>query len=185
MQTDCADSFADMDAQTREVCIQIKKQRRTLINHEAQSSGHSKSIPTRHNVFQITLSNGESFALDLTAAQYGWKGPATIPWSVFQEERVEGILENLQRGGTEQQLADETRGDNTDRQIHYSAIQIMRKGFYEGLIEWQRQHRSIGALLRLPEADFCNELKSLLDFMDTVLGLWKNEVNHMGRSLQF
>lgn len=170
-----ADSYIDTDFQIREICLRIKNPRMMITS--IRPGNIPVPIPARHSVYQITLSSGESYALDLTAAQYGWYGPATMPWTTFLEDRLDTILETRKMGETAKELAAEVQGLGSDRIYNHNAIQFMKNDFNLGLAEWQQHNITFKALLRLPENHYEREQKWLLEFWEMAMPQLRAEVN--------
>ncbi|KAL8726730.1 MAG: hypothetical protein Q9166_006525 [cf. Caloplaca sp. 2 TL-2023] len=158
------DMLKDTNAQVREVCTRVKDTRMMLVRY--QQSNVPVFTSAWHDVFRITLSNKQSYALDLTAAQYGWHGSATMPWPTFEQERLDTIGEVRKMGETAKTLRADIEAGDRARKQHQDVLEGMKEGFDHYLREWQRQNISFKALLRCSEAEFKSKQDLLLDFMD-------------------
>ncbi|KAL8882520.1 MAG: hypothetical protein Q9192_007569, partial [Flavoplaca navasiana] len=123
------------------------------------------------------MSNGENYVLDLTAAQYGWHGPAIIPCSIFERERMDTILETCELGETAKGLASQLQELGSDQLHHYWATEFMRNCFNDALAEWQQVNVPLTALLRASEGKYREGSTLLLGFMRLCMNEIKAEVN--------
>lgn len=128
--------------------------------------GTRAEIPAQHLVFKITLPNKESHALDFTAAQYGWYGPAMIPWAIFEEQRLDTVLDTRGFGAMTKDFLAEARESKSTENHFAKVLEILKKRFKDGLAEWQQQNLSFQALLKCSEEDFAKKQSLLFTFMD-------------------
>ena len=114
------------------------------------------------------MKNGETYALDMAGAQYGWHESVT-PWQLYNTSRVRGIKDVLPFGGT--RVFCKTRADNMGGQRKW--IHTIKENFAESvdnaMAKWQRSNVSSSDLLRLPEHEFQKEQASLLNAVDDFL----------------
>jgi hypothetical protein len=57
----------------------------------------SPPVALFHNIYRITLKNGEMWAIDVTGAQYGYAGPLR-PWREFEQQEVIKINRECELG---------------------------------------------------------------------------------------
>ncbi|KAL8682362.1 MAG: hypothetical protein Q9186_001552 [Xanthomendoza sp. 1 TL-2023] len=153
----------DIDVEVREIETRVKN--RCVLLQRVQQ-GNPVFASARHNVFQISLSNKETYVIDLTAAQYGWQGPAVLPWPVFEAERMDTILEVYEMGGTSKALRATIAKAGKDGEWYQDAMDSAKEAFDHYLREWQRQHISFQTLVKCSEEDFRDKQSKLFDFMD-------------------
>ena len=79
----------DMYSGIDEVTARVKNKQLLI----GRLRGYVNVVSSSHNVLRVTLSNNEVYALDITAAQYGWHESAVMPWPASFEQRVEVINE--------------------------------------------------------------------------------------------
>lgn len=139
--------------------------------------GTSLSTSAIHSIYHIRMSSGESYALDLAGAQYGWHGPAITPWPTFAKERIDTILETCELGETANGLVAELQGLGSDYVHHHWMTEFMRDCFNGGLAEWQRVNIPLSALLRASEDHFQAGTSLLLEFMKWCMDGIKARVN--------
>ncbi|KAL8786830.1 MAG: hypothetical protein Q9213_002567 [Squamulea squamosa] len=134
MENIMVDLLNGMDVQIREVCLRIKNPRMMLASYQPDNTPVHTSA--KHDIFQITLGNKESYAVDLTAAQYGWYGSATTPWHTYETERLDSICEVRTFGDTARELSMEMENTEPSRKMYWGAVEIMKKGFDFFLAKW-------------------------------------------------
>lgn len=125
-----------------------------------------------HTIIRVTTMNGETYALDMAGAQYGWYEPVT-PWQSYNTSRVREIKDVVPFGGT--RVFCKTRADNTGGQHKW--VHGIKEGFAKSVDEavewWQRRNIPSSDLLRLPEHEFQKRRGSLIDTVDEFLQLYK------------
>lgn len=157
------DMTTDMYSKVDEVTVRVKNNKLQIV-----WIGHQR-VDARtylHNVLRVTLNNDEVYALDITGAQFGWRGSTVMPWSTFLENRVDIVKEVRKFGETariekaEAQLAGEYRIS-----IHHinEHIEIHLHDF---LRHWQMGNASLSSMLRCSAEDFKPKQDSLLRFME-------------------
>jgi hypothetical protein len=124
-------------------------------------------IPTFHTILQITLLGDESFALDITGAQYGWQEKLS-PWSTFCTHRT--VMETSYgiaqfRGGLEVEDTPYLLLQNATSSA--SALHAIRRDLAKGLqahletnIETNYNH--VMNFLFLPPPDFATARQHIL-----------------------
>lgn len=124
-----------------------------------------------HTILRITTKNEETYALDMTGAQYGWDG-VLIPWKLYANMRVREIREVMPFGQTK--VFCKERAEAMGEQCKW--IHQIKDGFAknidEAIVWWQRGHLPTTKILRLPEQDFQKEQASLLETVDHFLQLY-------------
>ncbi|KAL8678157.1 MAG: hypothetical protein Q9224_007139, partial [Gallowayella concinna] len=108
----------------------------------------------------------ETYVMDLTAAQYGWQGPAVMPWPVFEAERMDTTLEVCEMGGTSKGLRATIAEIGKNAERHQDAMDSAKEGFDHYLREWQRQHISFKTFVKCSEEEFRDKQSKLFDFMN-------------------
>ena len=125
-----------------------------------------------HTIIRVTLKNGESYAVDIAGAQYGWHEPVT-PWQLYNASRVREIKDVPPFGGT--RASYKTRVNNMSEQRKW--IHSIKENFAErvdcALAWWQRGNILSIDLLRLPEHEFQKRQTSLLSCVDDFMQRYK------------
>ena len=116
------------------------------INHEGEKDLNFYS----HEIFRITMQNGEMYAMDLTSAQHGYYEPVTS-WSTYQNSRVNLIEGILPFGETR---VDELPTSDPARQRYNRFYRKARAYLNIALRDWQTENLAFGALRRLPDHEF-------------------------------
>lgn len=123
-------------------------------------------------MIRVTTRGGESYALDMAGAQYGWD-EQIMPWKLYTALRVREIREVIPFGQTK--VFCKLRAYLMGEQCKW--IQRIHENFAEnvegGITWWQRGKISTSKLLRLPEQEFKQRQASLLGVVDQFLKLCK------------
>ncbi|KAL8659823.1 MAG: hypothetical protein Q9226_000251 [Calogaya cf. arnoldii] len=170
METFIEDLLEDICSDIREVSTRVNNTLLTICRLLPSSSNVFGSN-RQHEVLQLTLRNKEVYALDITAAQYGWPVPATMSWDSFMKERVEIVKGTRKFGETGQALRNEAAATtHQDYWNHYKVMDEMKQRFNMLLRQWQAQQgndtSSLKDILRLPEEKFKRKQASLIQFMN-------------------
>lgn len=125
-----------------------------------------------HTIIRVMLKNGETYALDMAGAQYGWHEPVT-PWQLYSASRVQGIKEVVPFGGTK--IFCKKRAKTLSKQQQWNnAIKEHFAYFVDKVVTWwQKRNISLADLLHLPEQEFQRRRASLLDAVKEFLKLVK------------
>ncbi|KAL8993935.1 MAG: hypothetical protein Q9169_005970 [Polycauliona sp. 2 TL-2023] len=126
--------------------------------------GSIANTPERHSIFKITLPNKESYALDLTAPQYGWYGPAIIPWATFEAERLDTISSTHDLGAMTKYALSGGWGSGTP-----TVLKVLKDALGRHLATWQQHNQSFQGLLGCSEEDLTKNQSRLLSFVDQCL----------------
>ena len=133
-----------------------------------------------HTIIRITTKSGETYALDMAGAQYGWD-EVIIPWELYVNTRVRAIRNVMPFGETKAFC--KTRAENMGEQCTW--IHQIQEGFAKNMEDaitgWQSGHIPTTKLLRLPEQEFQRKQSSLLDAVDQSLQLYKMIQESEGR----
>ena len=125
-----------------------------------------------HTIIRVVMKNGESYALDMAGAQYGWHEPTT-PWQLYNASRVRRIKEVVPFGGTT--IFCKTRVKTLSEQQKW--VHTINENFAynvdEAVMWWQKRNISLVDLLHLPEQEFQRRRASLLDTVKELLQLSK------------
>ncbi|KAH6975015.1 hypothetical protein BKA56DRAFT_733399 [Ilyonectria sp. MPI-CAGE-AT-0026] len=121
-----------------------------------------------HCVLRVTLQTGETFAIDFTGAQYGWRNQL-YTWNTYIEHRAKTVNGVTPLGTTSLQesavyslfapnsIAKATRAFRTN---------IVRDGLVRSLVTYFVQHQSsMKDLLSLPGSSFVRERAQLVNFV--------------------
>ncbi|KAL8662127.1 MAG: hypothetical protein Q9168_008305 [Polycauliona sp. 1 TL-2023] len=157
----------DMVIGVTEICVRIKNPRIMITRQHAVTQ--EKICPSaRHELFLFTMSNGERFVMDLTAAQFGWYGSATMPWDTFVKERLDILLESSELGTANRTLLEQLQSIKGLEQ-HHHALEYMKQVFDLHCAYWQSSNISFKALVRCSEPDFIVNQGNLYNSMDKKL----------------
>ena len=121
------------------------------------SHGIDARIPN-HHVLKITLKNDEVFALDMTGPQFGWR-ECIMDWDKFSESRVQSVKEVRAFGTSAKSNLSQT----------YQVYEVMTKGLYRFLSEWQQSNTTQVAMMKLPEETYRQKRDLLFGFMDEAM----------------
>ena len=126
-----------------------------------------------HTILRVTTKNGETYALDMTGAQYGWCEPV-ISWPLYNASRVRKFEEILTFGAT--RILHKARAVKSGGQLQWNRdIKEQFAEVVDGAVDrWQKDHISLTELLRLPERDFQKSQASLVDAVADWLQRHKN-----------
>ncbi|KAI4151572.1 MAG: hypothetical protein L6R39_002000 [Caloplaca ligustica] len=171
-----ADKTTDTYSDIREVTVRLKNAPMRIIRYRG-SNPIIQSLALRHEVFRVTLTNGEAYALDITAAQYGWYGSAVMPWDRYLKERVAEVKDVRELGQTAQTLRAEAQASARDVQLEHQITEKMTGCFDALLKAWQRDNTTFKAMLRCPEVEFGEKRNSLLEFMEERMSWLKDDFN--------
>ncbi|KAL8865250.1 MAG: hypothetical protein Q9174_006988, partial [Haloplaca sp. 1 TL-2023] len=153
-------------------------QKLMLVN--VQSNNSWATPPARHRVLKITLPNEDSYAFDFPGAQYGWYGPAVVPWAMFEKERLASVLEDREFGWTLKDSLDAFDAGSEDKEISMVLVSL-QKCFIDGIATWQQQNSSFQELVACSEEDYRNKEKRLLHFMEKCMS---KDVASMNKRLE-
>ena len=119
------------------------------------------------------MKNGETYALDMTGAQYGWYEPVTS-WPLYNASRVRKCKEDRSFGGIRDYC--KSRAVKSGGRLQWNRrIKEQFAETVEGAVAWwQKGHISLTELLRLPEHDFQKSQASLVDVIADLLQRHKN-----------
>lgn len=125
-----------------------------------------------HTVIRITTKSEETYAVDMTGAQYGWR-ESVIPWQQYNNSRMRMIKEVGAFGNT--RIYCKTRAKKMGERHEW--IHSIRERFAQlvdgAIAGWQKNNISLSDLLRLPEHEFQERQASLLSFIDECLQQYK------------
>ena len=116
-----------------------------------------------HVVFRVTLKNEESYALDVTAPQYGWHDTNPMPWDTFVERRIGGIQEIQNFGSIAEFLRVGAQVAAPVLRNHREHMQGMRCCVRTFLVGWLSRNMSWNDLSMCSEDDFEIQQRLLLD----------------------
>lgn len=158
-----ADLILDTCSEIQEVSVRIKNTRLRVVRWERLVP----LIPDVHDVLRVALPNHETYALDLTGAQYGWHDSAVMPWEIFMEQRAKEIEGTRFFGKTTRVLRAEAEAAASNYvRLHRVWLEHMLKAFNNDLTDWQQDNVSFKILLRCSEEEFQRRLSSLMAFME-------------------
>lgn len=118
-----------------------------------------------HSIIQVTLSNGDAYAIDISSAQYGCYEPVT-PWRLYVKSRVKSIVAVKLLPSIK-----ESNGQTSKKKKKNRAKEVkrMEEEYAEAIgaaIEaWQTRNMDLNALLKLREGPFEDERNGLLTFI--------------------
>ena len=126
----------------------------------------------RHTLVRVKLKNGESYAVDMAGAQYGWHEPVT-PWQLYENSRVREIDQVVSFGGTRVFCKKRANDMGGQHKWAHAIKENFGEEVDEALAWWQRANILLSDLLRLPEHAFPKRKASLLACIDEVLQRYK------------
>lgn len=160
-----------------ELCSKIEEVNVSLIDRKLQISlvlpnGYQIDPPDAffHNLYRVTLQNGETWAVDTTGAQYGYPDPL-IPWRDFEKRRSGNINRECEFGHIRHQV-DQSYGRFPE--VHMIAQTIEKKELTKALEEkipvLAGEHEGkLNAILRGSDAVFKQAKDQFLDQLEDCL----------------
>ena len=125
-----------------------------------------------HTLVRVTLKNGESYAVDMAGAQYGWHEPVT-PWQLYENSRVRKMYQVVSFGGTRVYCKERADSMGGEQKRAHAIKDNFGEKVDEALAWWQRANISSSDLLCLPEHAFPKRKASLLACIDEFLQRYK------------
>ncbi len=165
----------DIYIQVEEISVKIKNAQLTIMKNVCDN------VVKRfisHNVLRVTLRNSEVYALDMTAAQYGWHGSAVMPWRTFCDERVERINEVRSFGKTAETLRAAAQVAGGGHGIYQWWNENQTENVNRGLGIWQQENfTSLKDMLRCSEEEFKTKQDSFLGYMRELMSTFKVDIH--------
>lgn len=118
------------------------------------------------------MKNGETYAVDMSGAQYGWHECIT-PWQSYNSSKVRKIRDVSPFGRTK--VFCKMRADNmgTQQQWIHGMQENFTRCMNDVVAAWQMSNIPCADLFRLPEHDFQHRQASLLYCVDELLQRYK------------
>lgn len=125
------------------------------------ADGIRDSTYYHHELFRVTTENKETYALDLTSAQYGYYEPI-VPWNSYEKLRVRKISKVLSFGETRiNELLAQEKDRPWEQKIYDTFLTSSRACLDLALLGWEALNISFKTLLRLPDEDFAKVRREL------------------------
>lgn len=106
-------------------------------------NGHQTNDPDQsfHNLYRVTLKNGEIWAVDPTGAQYGYADPL-CPWHVFERRSLVKIIRETALGYIGQKVYQSREGMFPVRQMMAQKLEKweLNKALEESIPQLARDH---------------------------------------------
>jgi hypothetical protein len=157
-----------------ELCSKIEEVNVSAINRKLQISlvfpdGHHIDPPDLlfHNLYRVTLKNGEVWAIDTTGAQYGYADPL-CPWRDFEQHRSSKINRECEFGYIRHQVFQKF-GMFPARQMVAQKVekQDLVKALEEKIPAWAQEYGGkLNAILRGSDAAFKQAKNRFLDQLE-------------------
>jgi hypothetical protein len=126
----------DLCLDIQEVDIMVKNARRpTCCTYYGGT--HGNNMIGRHTILSITTHDGQAWAIDLTAAQFGWT-EALVPWDIYMAQRVRTII-NVQPFGAYDQVCKGIAASSSTFGIIQEAQTKMRDCSNNIVSDWLRR----------------------------------------------
>lgn len=125
-----------------------------------------------HTIIRVTMMNGETYALDMAGAQYGWHESVT-PWQLYNAARVREIKIVMPFGDTKVLYKVRANDDGKQRQRIQEIIDNFAEVVDDAVVWWQRKNIALIDLLRLPEHEFKSKRAFLLDAIEENMQRYK------------
>lgn len=121
-----------------------------------------------HCVLRVTLHTGETFAIDFTGAQYGWRSQLHT-WNTYIEHRAKRINGVTTLGITslhESAVYSLFAPHSIEKATRAFRTNVAHDGLVRGLVTYFVQHQtSVKDLLSLPCSSFVRERAQLVNFV--------------------
>lgn len=164
------DGTTDLYTDVAEVTVRVKNTRLRIIR---SLSGMGDARVYAHNVLRVTMNNGETYALDMTGAQFGWYGSTVMPWATFCDERVE-LIKNVRKfGETARVMKAEAKEAGWIRILIHKINEYIAEGFGRQLRQWKEHNGSFKAVLRWSQDEFQAKQDTLFGFMDDSMPIFR------------
>ena len=122
-----------------------------------------------HSVLRVTMKDGQSYALDLAGAQYGWQ-ESVMTWERYSASRVQKKTSSVPFGETRVFCGIVATSTGGHHEWMHRVSQTFAKTVEEALVSWRTANISLVDLVRLPaESEFQEKQSSLLDTVDKLL----------------
>lgn len=140
-----------------------------MVSHDGY---HNDNTESNHCIIQVTLKNGESYAIDITGAQYGHYD-AVIPWDLYVKSRVDRIekmnpLRNI--GECKKRISKKSKGRARTQEEQFAEV------FVSAAKSWQVQYGPFEAMLKTKEENFKRKQAGLLDCIEEAVKGHKKEM---------
>ena len=141
--------------------------RRRLITVDRLGVEHDdeQDINCSHVVLKVTTKAGNSYALDITGAQYGYY-EIVVPWNLYVNSRVEKVKESWPFGEWEgdflaEKFLEEGSAHGALKELNKHRTLCMNSA----LVDWQKDNMPLSAILKLPEDAFQLKQSELISFV--------------------
>ena len=121
-----------------------------------------------HNIFRITLTSQDQYAVDLTGAQYGHHQDC-VPWQDYVAARVDHIMEVNSFGATKRLLAETAFKPPHPRSLLKSLCTSFLGEMELCINLWESRGGSVNTMLALPEEQYFAKKVSFLEFIKTCM----------------
>ena len=136
----------------------------------------------RHSVLRVTMKDGQTYALDLAGAQYGWQ-ETVMTWERYSAARVRKKISAVPFGETRVSFGIEATSTGGNFEWMHRVSQAFSKTVEEALVSWQTANISLVDLLRLPASpEFQEKQSSLLETVDESLHRYRTLQESQGGS---
>ncbi|KAK4692496.1 hypothetical protein P7C71_g4724, partial [Lecanoromycetidae sp. Uapishka_2] len=150
----------------------------TLKNHErrvvmiARDGYHNDNTESLHCIIKADLKNGESYAIDVTGAQYGWYD-AILPWDLYMESRVDRIesVHYLRK-------IEDCEQEVIEKAEHFEKTQeeLFAEVFVTTARMWEKENGAFEAMLKGKEKTFESKQAGLLNAIEAAVIEQKEEM---------
>ena len=128
-----------------------------------------QEINCGHVVLRVTTESGNSYALDITGAQYG-RYENVMPWHLYLNSRIESFTGFGLFGEWESRLLAD---DFWDRGSAHEALRELNKHrtlrLNSALVNWEKENMPLSAILKLSEDAFQRKQLELISFVQGCL----------------
>lgn len=134
---------------------------------------HNDNITSFHCIIKADLNNGESYAIDVAGAQYGWYD-AIMPWDLYMNSRIDRIesvhdlrkIEECQK----EVLEKAERSEKTQEESFAEVFVIAAKW-------WETENGAFEAMLKPKEEVFERKQVGLLNAIEAAVKQHKEEMD--------
>jgi hypothetical protein len=149
----------DLCSEIRELDIMVKNALRpTCLTRYICT--HRNNMGDQHSILRVVTRDGQAFAIDVTAAQYGWT-EIMIPWNVYLNQRVSLVRETVQLG-TWAILSEHIATQKDFVGAVHEARSKVSKGLNATVNEWlKKKNLTPAQLLDLPDHEYVSKEENL------------------------
>ena len=162
---------AGLYIEIEEITHKVKGEKLVMrwLHPTAEGPPEIDSTVCEHSVLRVTIKDGQTYALDLAGAQYGWQ-ESVMTWERYSASRVQKETSSVSFGMTRVGYGTVATSTGGNYEWMHRVSQAFARTVEEALVSWQMANISLVDLVRLPaEPEFQQKQSSLLDTVEKLL----------------